>query len=68
MSRIAVVTRDGERLDTLCRRHYGHLRGSVEAVLAANPGLATRTPHLPGGVRVVLPPLPAPAPARVRLW
>jgi phage tail protein X len=31
---------DGDRIDTICSDHYGHLNGSVEAVLAANPGLA----------------------------
>jgi phage tail protein X len=63
-----LVSRDGERLDTLCQRHYGHLRGSVEAVLAANPGLSSYPPHLPGGVPILLPELPDPQPARVRLW
>ncbi len=33
-------TSDGDLLDTLCHRYYGHLNGSVEAVLDANQGLA----------------------------
>ncbi|NCA72618.1 MAG: phage tail protein [Sphingobacteriia bacterium] len=68
MSASVVVTRDGERLDALCWRHYRRLRGSVEAVLAANPGLAVYPPHLPGGVSILLPELPEPQPARLRLW
>ncbi|WP_017127927.1 tail protein X, partial [Pseudomonas gingeri] len=33
-------TSDGDLLDTLCYRYYGHLNGSMEAVLEANQGLA----------------------------
>ena len=32
-------TSDGDLLDTLCQHYYGHLDGSVEAVLSANQGL-----------------------------
>jgi len=67
-----IITTGTERLDTLCWRHYGHLQGTVEAVLAANIGLAdTATDErgrLPAGVRIIMPALPAPLPAKVVLW
>jgi phage tail protein X len=65
------TTRDGDRLDQVCHLHYGRLQGlpapqaartaraqgTVESVLAANPGLAGRGPVLPSGVAIVLPDL-----------
>ena len=33
-------TASGDVLDTLCQNYYGHLNGTVEAVLDANQGLA----------------------------
>lgn len=32
-----IKTSDGDVLDRLCHQHYGHLMGTVEAVLEANP-------------------------------
>lgn len=62
-------TREGDLLDWICWRHYGHLQGTVEAALNANPGLAELGPVLPGGVNIVLPELPAtPTRATIRLW
>lgn len=64
-----VRTVEGDVLDEVCWRHYGHER-AVPAVLAANPGLAARSPVLPPGLIVALPKLSEPArraPA-VRLW
>ncbi len=66
----AWITTDGDMLDAVCRLHYGPRPGAVEAVLAANPGLADRGPVLPAGVRIELPEL-AETPASsgaVRLW
>lgn len=52
---------DGDRLDWICRRHYGELfAGAVEAVLAANPGLAALGPVLPAGVEIEMPDLAPP--------
>ena len=52
---------DGDRLDWICRRWYGELfPGAVEAVLAANPGLAALGPVLPAGVEIVMPDLTPP--------
>ncbi len=61
-------TADGDLLDTLCHRHYGHLNGTVEAVLEANPGLAARPQPLESGVLVFMPDLPPPASETIRLW
>ena len=52
-----IRTLQAETVDALCWRHYGRTRGAVEAVLQANPGLASCGP------------LPAPAPKpTVSLW
>lgn len=63
-------TRAGDMLDELCWRHYGRQAGAVEAVLAANPGLADHGPRLPADLRIELPNLPEPRRdlALVRLW
>ena len=36
-----IRTLQAETVDALCWRHYGRTRGAVEAVLQANPGLAS---------------------------
>ncbi|WP_028696120.1 tail protein X [Pseudomonas cremoricolorata] len=63
-------TQQHDTVDALCWRHYGRTAGLVEAVLAANPGLAEHGPVLPAGVLVSLPTLPPAAPERamVNLW
>lgn len=61
-------TSEGDLLDTLCQHYYGHLRGSVEAVLDANQGLADETQPLRAGVLITLPVLPATANTTVLLW
>ena len=63
-----IKTSDGDVLDRLCYRHYGHLMGTVEAVLEANPGLAERSQPFVSGVVILLPDM---APARtdmINLW
>lgn len=63
------ITREGDMLDDVCRRVYGKQEpGQVEAVLAANPGLAARDPVLPAGVLITLPTLEAQGDTKVRLW
>lgn len=64
----AYTTRDRDRLDLVCWRHYGHLARSVERVLEANPHLAAQPPWLPAGIVIRLPDLAPPASARIRLW
>lgn len=39
----------GDTLDAICVRYYGRTEGVVEAVLAANPGLAELGAVLPHG-------------------
>ncbi|MGE4336268.1 MAG: tail protein X [Pigmentiphaga sp.] len=67
---MATITRtaDGDVLDTLCHRHYGHLTGTVEAVLAANPGLPAVPQPYPAGLLILLPDLPVQKSETVRLW
>lgn len=38
-------TSEGDLLDTLCHHYYGHLDGSVEAVLQANQGWPMSLSH-----------------------
>ena len=64
-----IRTLQAETVDALCWRHDGRTRGAVEAVLQANPGLASCGPILPQGTLVLMPALPAPAPKpTVSLW
>ena len=61
-------TSDGDMLDVICNNFYGHLNGSVEAVLDANQGLADEPQPFRAGVVIVLPDLPAPAQEGISLW
>ncbi|WP_434987193.1 tail protein X [Pseudomonas protegens] len=61
-------TSDGDLLDTLCHQFYGHLNGSVEAVLDANQGLADEPQPFRAGVLIVLPDLPVTTEAALQLW
>ncbi|MEK0158701.1 tail protein X [Pseudoalteromonas piscicida] len=48
-------TKNNERLDAICFAHYGHLNGTVEAVLNENPALADQPALLPSGITIALP-------------
>ncbi|RKS23760.1 phage tail protein X [Pseudomonas sp. WPR_5_2] len=61
-------TSDGDLLDTICHDFYGHLNGSVEAVLDANQGLADEPQPYRSGVVITLPDLAAPLQEQVTLW
>ncbi|MFK0311292.1 tail protein X [Pseudomonas sp. NPDC090233] len=61
-------TSEGDVLDTLCHHHYGHLDGSVEAVLQANQGLADERQPFRSGVIIRLPDMAAAAASTVQLW
>ncbi|EPM68767.1 prophage PSPPH02, tail protein X [Pseudomonas syringae pv. theae ICMP 3923] len=61
-------TSDGDILDTVCFNYYGHLKGSVEAVLDANQGLADVVQPYRAGLVITLPDLPAPSDETVMLW
>lgn len=64
-----VRTNQGETIDALCWRHYGRTLGAVEAVLQANPGLASHGLILPQGILVNMPQLSAPPlKTTVSLW
>ncbi len=59
----------GDTLDAICVRYYGHTEGVVETVLAANPGLAELGVVLPHGTAVELPDVQtAPVAETVNLW
>jgi phage tail protein X len=64
------VTTDDDMIDRIAFRHYGRHEGTVEHVLAHNRHLTAYGPHLPAGITIMLPPLPAadPRSALVRLW
>lgn len=64
------VSSDGDVLDEIVNSHYGDTaNGRVEAVLAANPKLASLGPVLPAGVRIKLPAAAEPEPQGiVNLW
>ncbi|MGY0794304.1 tail protein X [Azospirillum argentinense] len=51
-----VRTQQGDTVDLVALRHYGDA-AMVEAILAANPGLAARGPVLPIGTPITLPPV-----------
>lgn len=61
-------TSDGDLLDTICHNVYGHLLGSVEAVLDANQGLADEPQPYRAGVVIYLPDLPSPIAEGISLW
>lgn len=64
-----IRTNQGETVDALCWRYYGRTQGAVEAVLQANPGLASHGLVLPQGQLVTMPNLPAPATKQLtQLW
>lgn len=62
------TTCEGDLLDTLCQHYYGHLSGTVEAVLDANQGLADEAQPFRAGVRILLPELPTTTSETLQLW
>lgn len=61
-------TSSGDMLDTICQNFYGNLRGTVEAVLEANEGLAREPQPFRAGVLIVLPDIVTASDATVQLW
>jgi phage tail protein X len=60
-----------ERLDLICWRHYGHLSGTVEAVLALPANAHLRhldIARLPEGVQITRPPAPTRQPPSPRVF
>lgn len=64
------TTRDGDTVDFIAWKFYGATTNLVvEAVLAANRGLADYGATLPAGLTITLPEIQAPANAQgVKLW
>ena len=67
-----IQTQPDETIDALCWRALGSSH-AVEAIYAANPGLAAQGPRLPGGLTVTVPETataatPAPRRGTVQLW
>lgn len=63
-----IRTQQNDTVDLIALRHYGDT-GMVEAILRANPGLASRGPILPIGVPITLPPAAAKSrPPTITLW
>jgi phage tail protein X len=52
----------------ICQHHYGHLNGTVEAVLEANPDLAREAQPYRAGLLIRLPELSAPAVELLQLF
>jgi phage tail protein X len=65
---MTIRTCDGDVLDALCHAYYGFVAGTVEAVYAANPGLAARPQPYAAGLVLTLPDLPARRADIVQLW
>ena len=61
-------TASGDVLDTICQNYYGHLNGSIEAVLNANQGLSDEVQPFRAGVMIVLPDLVVTSEEGVMLW
>lgn len=63
-------TREGDTVDYIAWKFYGSTTNQVvEAVLAANRGLADHGAKLPAGLAITLPEITTPAKAQgVRLW
>ena len=52
---IFYTTKDGDMLDAICHKHYGHTQGTVEMVLRNNPGLCEKGPVFDAGIKFCLP-------------
>lgn len=61
-------TSDGDVLDTICQHYYGHLIGTVEAVLDANQGLSDEPQPFRAGLLIRLPDVAAAVDEAVSLW
>ncbi|AFC85477.1 tail protein X [Frateuria aurantia] len=61
-------TCDGDLLDMLCNQHYASLDGTVEAVLSANPGLASQAQPYAAGIQIMMPDIATPVETEVQLW
>lgn len=66
---IVYKTKDGDVLDDICFKHYGHTNGTVEKVLEANRFLGFEPPILKAGLSIILPEISERKTTEtVRLW
>lgn len=66
---IVYTTKDGDVLDDICYRFYGHLEGTVEKVLKNNDFLGFEAPVLAAGLKIQLPEInDRKSVEAVRLW
>ncbi len=66
---IEVRAIQGDTVDRICYRVYGHTAGVTEATYEANPGLAGLGPIIPAGTLVKLPEADRqPTQSTVQLW
>jgi phage tail protein X len=61
-------TSDGDILDAICQHYYGHLIGTVEAVLDANQGLADEPQPFRAGLLIQLPAIATATHEALTLW
>lgn len=61
-------TSDGDILDVICQHYYGHLIGTVEAVLDANQGLSDEPQPFRAGLLIKLPDIASRTDTAVTLW
>ena len=66
--RLTVTARQHDTVDALCHRHLGRTAGTVEATLAATPGLAKRAAGLGAGESVTLVAAPVAPRKLIQLW
>ncbi|MGO4871468.1 MAG: tail protein X [Roseiarcus sp.] len=65
------ITAQGDMVDAIAWLNYGYVEGAAEAILAANPGLASQPPALPENITILLPDVAAIAPPpkqTINLW
>ena len=66
---IIYTTKDGDTLDYICWKHYGHTKGVVEKVLEVNRNLANQPAVLEAGIKIELPEVEEKTKnERIKLW
>ena len=52
---VVYTSQQGDTVDLICWKHYGHTKDVTEQVLDVNPGLAALGPVLPLGTKLNMP-------------
>lgn len=63
-----IITKQDDRLDRIAHKEYGFCKGAIEAIYAANDGLAGLPILLPEGIEIHLPEIAKPSSTTTRLW